>query len=132
MYGAPAMYGVPGNFFTLEGTVTDEDGNAIKGIEVQIKSRENQTENSESTDNTLIENQTYTNESGKFSLDWHYMNEDNLEFILEVKDIDGEKNGAFVDTTDSITFSANDISGRTDFGNTEYKKDNKQIKLSKK
>lgn len=31
------MYGVPGNFFTLEGTVTDEDGNAINGIEIKYK-----------------------------------------------------------------------------------------------
>ena len=35
----PVMYGVPGNFFTLEGTVTDEDGNAIKGIELSAKAK---------------------------------------------------------------------------------------------
>ena len=35
----PVMYGVPGNFFTLEGTITDEDGNAIKGISLSAKAK---------------------------------------------------------------------------------------------
>lgn len=132
MYGAPAMYGVPGNFFTLEGTVTDEAGNAINGIEVNIKSKENQTENPGATEYPQIEDQTQTDENGKFALYWNDMDKDNFEFILEIKDIDGELNGSFTDKTDSITFTQNEITGKTDFGNTKYKKSNKEIKLSKK
>ncbi len=123
-----AMYGVPGNFFTLEGTVTDEDGNAINGIEINVKTKEN----AEVPENPSIETQTYTTETGTYSLTWHYMDKEELDWVLEIKDIDGNQNGSFEDTTDPITFTENDISGKTDFGNIKYKKENMQIKLSQK
>ena len=134
-YG-PVMYGVPGNFFTLEGTITDEDGNTIKGISLSAKAKadvpgnedEEEGEHKKFYVHSRIE---LSGEDGSFSLKWDDYDENNLDFTIYIKDIDGEENGLFNDTTYDVTFNQSNSIGESDFGNGEYKITGKTIKLTK-
>ena len=139
IYG-PVMYGVPGNFFTLEGTITDEDGNAIKGIELSAKAKADVPGNADEEDDDedaerkkfyVYCNPETTGEDGFFSLYWNDYDRDNLDFTIYIKDIDGEENGLFNDTTYDITFNKSNSTGKSNFGNGIYKITGKTIKLTK-
>ena len=136
----PVMYGVPGNFFTLEGTVTDEDGNAIKGIELNAKAKADVPGNADEKDDDedterkefyVYCNPETTGEDGSFSLYWNDYDNDNLDFTIYIKDIDGEENGLFNDTTYDVTFNKSNSTGKSNFGNGIYKITGKTIKLTK-
>ena len=138
-YGA-VMYGVPGNFFTLEGTITDEDGNAIKGIELNAKAKADVPGNADEKDDDedterkefyVYCNPETTGEDGFFSLYWNDYDNDNLDFTIYIKDIDGEENGLFNDTTYDVTFNKSNSTGKSNFGNGIYKITGKTIKLTK-
>ena len=133
----PVMYGVPGNFFTLEGTVTDEDGNAIKGIELSAKAKAdvpgNEEDNGEQKQFYVFSENEITGDDGSFSLYWNDYDYDNLDFTIYIKDIDGEENGLFNDITEDVSFNKSNSTGdKTPFGNGEYKITGKTIKLTKK
>ena len=131
----PVMYGVPGNFFTLEGTVTDEDGNAIKGIELSAKAKAdvpgNEEDDGEQKQFYVHSNVITTDADGHFALNWNDYDNDNLDFTIYIKDIDGEQNGLFNDITEDVSFNKNNSIGKSDFGNGKYKITGKTIKLTK-
>lgn len=136
----PVMYGVPGNFFTLEGTITDEDGNVIKGIELNAKAKTDVPGNADEKDDDedterkefyVYCNPETTGEDGSFSLYWNDYDNDNLDFTIYIKDIDGEENGLFNDTTYDVTFNKSNSTGKSNFGNGIYKITGKTIKLTK-
>ena len=137
-YGSPdypVMYGVPGNFFTLEGTITDENGNAIKGIELSVKAKAdvpgNEEDDGEQKQFYVHSNVITTDADGHFALNWNDYDNDNLDFTIYIKDIDGEQNGLFNDITEDVSFNKNNSIGKSDFGNGKYKITGKTIKLTK-
>ena len=69
--------------------------------------------------------------SDKFSLHWHCQNDDYLDFIIEAKDVDGELNGSYDDTTETISYRIEDLDNNSQFDNLAYSKDLK-IQLSEK
>ena len=131
----PVMYGVPGNFFTLEGTITDEDGNAIKGISLSAKAKAdipgNEEADGEQKKFNVHSRKELSGEDGSFSLKWDDYDEKNLDFTIYIKDIDGEENGLFNDTTCDVTFDQSNSTGKSDFGNGKYEITGKTIKLTK-
>lgn len=134
IYG-PVMYGVPGNFFTLEGTVTDENGNEIKGIELSAKAKADlpgNEEDGEHKDFHVYSEKEITGEDGSFSLYWNDYDDNNLDFTIYIKDIDGEENGLFNDITEDVSFGKNNFTDKSNFGNEKYKITGKTIKLTKK
>ena len=135
IYG-PVMYGVPGNFFTLEGTVTDENGNAIKGIELSAKAKADVPgyvdAHGEHKEFYVHSRKEITGEDGSFSLYWNDYDDNNLDFTIYIKDIDGEENGLFNDITEDVSFGKNNFTGKSNFGNEKYKITGKTIKLTKK
>lgn len=133
---SPVMYGVPGNFFTLEGTITDEDGNAIKGIELSAKAKADVPgyvdANGEHKEFYVHSRKELTGEDGFFSLYWNDYDDNNLDFTIYIKDIDGEENGLFNDITEDVSFDKNNFTDKSNFGNEKYKITGKTIKLTKK
>ena len=125
--GAVCMYGVPGNYFTLEVTVVDEEDKPIPHIQLELKTNKNDSEEYVYPD----EEHYFSDENGKYKLHWNDYDSENLKFIIDVKDIDGEENGAFNDKTINVEFSDNTKTGTTSFGNGEYKT-NMKIKLTNK
>ena len=135
---APCLYGVPGNIFNLEGEVTDEKGEAIQGIEVNVKvNAESASKNEPEPLDEEIDSKTYldtrkTDKDGKFSLHWHCQNENYADFILEVKDVDGPENGYFNDTTETVSYRLGDFNEKSDFGNLIFDIKDKKIQLTEK
>lgn len=122
------MYGVPGNFFTIQGTVTgDIDGDSekegIPGICITIKNKEN---------DTKIIDDTQTDENGNFSFTFNCISSSQLDFELTFTDVDKELNGSFESKTESISFSKNEMNGKSDFGNENYSKNLGNIELNRK
>ncbi len=132
------LYGVPGNIFNLEGEVTDEKGNAIQGIQVNVKvnpksaSKSDSDSLDEEIDSKIYLDTEKTDKDGKFALHWHCQNENYEDFILEVKDIDDIENGYFNDTSESVSFRSDNRNGKSDFGNIIYDIKDKKIQLTEK
>ncbi|MCR4941152.1 MAG: radical SAM-associated putative lipoprotein [Treponemataceae bacterium] len=136
VYGAPvvAMYGVPGNYFILDGKVTDDSNNPIQNIRVQVtkaqdpelrqNTEENQTEREFSYYDFF-----YTDENGNFHLDWNCYDSGTKNFIITTEDIDGEANGSFNTKNESIEFTDTDFTGETSFGNEKYHKTGNNISM---
>ena len=132
-----ALYGVPGNFFSLQGNVTDSNGNPIKGIEISVKADTSSPSKGDydplDDENTKTYLETSkTDENGDYSLYWNCMNDNYVDFILDIKDVDGEENGSFNDATETVNYKHNDYKDKTDFGNPIYEITGKNIKLNKK
>ena len=131
------LYGVPGNIFDLNGEVIDIKGNAIQGIEINVKvnaesaSKSDSDPLNEERDSKTYLDSTTTDENGKFNLHWHCQNESYIDFIIEAKDVDGELNGSYDDATETVSYRVADVEGKSPFGNIEYNKDLK-IQLSEK
>lgn len=123
--GMIAMYGVPGNFFEFDGTVTgdaDKDGiaEAISGIKISVKSISDdskdepvevystlQDENTaDSSEPDLIE--IKTNSEGKYSFQIHNFSSNALVYEVTFEDIDGELNGSFESLTETFDFTEQD------------------------
>ena len=132
MYGvirspAVCMYGVPGNFFTLEGTVVDEDEKPVPGIQLKVKTDDEEEKSSVHP----YEQSFYSDADGKYALTWNDYDSGNLKFVIDAQDIDGEENGAFTDKSFDVEFTDKPYD-KTNFGNRKYKKDGFTLKLSKK
>lgn len=87
-----AEYGCPHADFEAKGVVTDEDGNAIKGIRVALSAERPDY----SYFNTPLRDTLWTNENGEYTSgdsfsahDYAYMESIKLEF----EDVDGPENG---------------------------------------
>ena len=91
-YGMPPTYATEDTPAHIEGTVTSQDGTAIKGIKVTLKNGETELGSG------------LTDEDGTYLVE--YILEDSIEsmdFTLIYEDVDGEENGGF----DSKSFSIN-------------------------
>lgn len=90
-----ACYGVPENYYSddkvLSGTVTDESGNPINGIQVTVDGNRFAT----------------TDGDGRFS---NFVISDKFDFEVAFQDVDGDKNGGlFEDKTLSVTIPINGL-----------------------
>ncbi|MCR4714175.1 MAG: radical SAM-associated putative lipoprotein [Treponemataceae bacterium] len=132
MYGSPmvCMYGVPGNFFTVDGTITDAQNNPIQGIKVNAK-RVN-SEQSDDEDGLHNSADVFTNENGAYHLAWNDYDPNSFQFIISAEDIDGAENGSYDNKTINVSFSNSNLTGHTGFGNGEYEISNKNIQLDDK
>ena len=134
MYGSPVvcMYGVPGNFFTVDGKITDAQNNPIEGIKIEAK-RAPSAQGSED-DNSHYYNcePVFTNENGAYHLFWNDYDSNSLQFVICAEDIDGAENGSYENKTIEVSFLNDNYTGRTDFGNKEYEMRNKNIQLDDK
>ncbi len=127
------MYGVPGNFFTIDGTVTDSENNPVKGIKITVrKSADTKTEEA---DNALEDDDwldfSETDEDGKYSLFWNCFSSDGSTFYILAEDTDGEENGSFENKTVDVEFLKKDYAGKNGFGNNRYAIKDKTILLDR-
>ena len=100
MYGVEPvdMYGTPSNYFILDGTVTDSNGDPIQGIKITAKGKHEDAPSDVFTSN-------FSNEKGYYRLRWNDSNRNDMSFYITAEDVDGEENGSFNDTTITIDFS---------------------------
>ena len=126
MYGVGQvdMYGSPSNFFILDGTVTDSNGEPIKGIKITAKGIH---EDAPSEDFTF----TYSDEEGNYSIKWRDSNRSEMNFIVTAEDVDGEENGSFNDRTIIVDFSET-TKNDEDTWTTKYRMTGKDITLDEK
>ena len=114
-------YGVPANYFTLEGKVEDEEHNPIKGIRVSVQTPINEYNEVQ----TLIDF-GYSNEYGYYIINWDTFDTYDLNYIITAEDVDGEENGSFNNKYQIIDYKDGRI------GTREYKKSDITITLTKK
>lgn len=126
MYGVEPvdMYGTPSNFFTLDGTVTDSNGEAIKGIKITAKGNHEDAPSEKFTSG-------YSNDEGHYSIRWNDYNRDDFSFIITAEDVDGEENGSFNDKTIIVDFSETKKDNE-DTWTTKYRMTGKDITLDEK
>lgn len=118
------MYGTPSNFFILDGTVTDSNGEPIKGIKITAKGNH---EDAPSEDFTF----TYSDEEGNYSIKWRDSNRSEMNFIVTAEDVDGAENGSFDDKAINVDFSETK-KNKEDTWTTKYKITGKNITLDEK
>ena len=88
---APDLYGTPSVDYKVLGTVTDEQGKPLKGIQVVVNDP-NLGSYDESGTHQEIPDTLYTDKDGKFtSNNVHAIGIS--KFTVEIQDIDGEANG---------------------------------------
>ena len=130
MYGPPAPeYGVPGNIYVVEGTVTGAENKPVEGIQVGVVNKDYSAEYS-SPDSYYRVSET-TDENGNYKLEW-WANRDDIEFKIEAVDIDGEENGSYSDKTVEVKFTDENRTGTSMNGPYEdvnYKIENNDISL---
>lgn len=119
--GSVCMYGVPGNFFTVTGTITgDTDNNGTKEGVPNLKisvSTETSSEIDANSEDKLLDSTT-TDENGHYSLSWNDMNSKNFSFIFTIEDVDGEENGTFETAILNEDYTElSKTAEKTDFGN---------------
>ena len=104
MYGTPPvdMYGSPYAEFELRGTVTDKDGDPIRGIRVTVKPN--------AVDYKLGE--TLTASDGTYLIHNEYQNYGTGRLDIVAEDIDGTENGGeFAGETKNIPVADSDFVG---------------------
>lgn len=120
--GAVAMYGVPGNFFEIEGTVSgDSDSNGtlekIPEVKISVKNRNSSSEKQSISIHSLLsdESEDYfdrdyvkTNSEGKYSFEIYNFSSEDLIYEITFEDVDGEKNGSFEPHTEVFDFTEQD------------------------
>ncbi|MCQ2591460.1 MAG: radical SAM-associated putative lipoprotein [Treponema sp.] len=119
--GSVCMYGVPGNFFTVTGSITgDTDNNGTKegvpNLKISVSTETSNAMNEHSENETLAS--INTDENGHYSLSWNDMDSKNFSFIFTIEDEDGEKNGTFETTSFEENYTALSKSAeKSSFGN---------------
>lgn len=100
-----AMYGVPTVRYDVSGKVTDDKGNPIEGIEVEVRlKRDHEIKSLHAPTASVrngngVDNKVLTDEKGRYS---HTVRDDDFyEHVLQIgfTDIDGEQNGAYQNDT---------------------------------
>ena len=114
-------YGVPANYFTLEGKVEDEEHNPIKGIRIDVQTHINEYNEEQSTIGF-----GYSNEYGYYIINWHTFDTYDLNYIITAEDVDGEENGSYNNKYQIIDYKDGRIDTR------KYKKSDITLTLSKK
>ena len=99
----PPMYGVPNADYFIDGKIVSEETNEpIKDLKVRFFEKMSD-EREHSFDSV------FTNAEGSFEFSRY---QDLIRYYsIEVKDIDGEENGAFNDTTINVTINQNEFQG---------------------
>ena len=117
--GGRVEYGTPHALYKVSGkVVSDADGKAIKGIRVTMI---------ESDISSRVET-TSTNTNGEFLLDdVSFFPLD--EFKILIEDIDGEENGLFKDSEQTIKFVSSDYKGGKSWYKGKAEKNMGEIKL---
>lgn len=87
--GCPAMYGSPYASYSASGSVTDEEGKNLKGIQVSVGSY--YYIDSLGQEQIHFSGSTLTNVQGEYQID--FSNDHLIEMIVVAEDIDGEKGG---------------------------------------
>jgi putative lipoprotein (rSAM/lipoprotein system) len=102
MYGTPTPeYGVPSVDFIVKGKVINEvDGKAVEGIRISRRFAGAITLYGTLTPGFEEKSPVYTDKNGNFLTTLYSP----FAFALEFQDVDGEKNGAFKDTTIFVQF----------------------------
>ena len=141
------MYGMPpvtaeDRLVTIEGTVTDAEGHAIKDLSVEVDPPAVAAGIADVVEGELIEEndtvpflRAITDADGHYKLVWYEHGEPmdpdvSYHFHLEVKDVDGEANGAFENNFDPIMYT--DIDMGTKDGVHLYGKNNADYSLNPK
>lgn len=98
------MYGVPNANYKLQGTITNEEGESIKGIHVSIVK-----------DDVYNPINTSSSATGKFDLSQNSFPDNNKKVTYLFKDTDGEENGGdFADKTIEIVYLESDKTEKGD------------------
>jgi putative lipoprotein (rSAM/lipoprotein system) len=97
-------YGSPHANFTIKGKVTNEQGAAIPGIQVEVVKYK--------TDTYQAVDTVYTQSNGDFEWNSSYIAGTNdTTFDIISTDIDGEKNGSYKTDMASVSFKREDLKG---------------------
>lgn len=115
-------YGTPTVKFSMDGVITGENGNSIAKLKVRLNGIYNQNFK-EKLDST------YTDDNGKYKFN-NVIGFPTYNVILDVEDVDGDKNGNYTNMSTPVTYSESDIieSGSGWFRGSYYKKVNITIK----
>lgn len=126
MYGVPVEYGVPVTSFKVVGTVTDESGKPIPGIQTKIQRKIAEQEH-------LGADSTKTDAEGAFSNQFSTSSVQDLQdYRLIVEDVDGAENGEFKSDTLSLeALERKQISQTSSSWKKEYEL-KAEVKLKKK
>lgn len=111
--GGMAEYGTPTVDYEFKVRVTDQDAKPVEGLQVDLL-------------NGRGDKKKLTDAQGKAELEGSYTGfRGNHGVILEVKDIDGEKNGIIADQRDTIDIKESDFvsKGSGNWNNGKVKKD---------
>lgn len=92
------MYGVPTASLSMTGTVVNEQGSAIKGIQVKV-----------TTDSDVIAEPILTDEQGKFAVNSSYFYAESVNIIST--DVDGDENGAYQTDSTNVPLTYEGASG---------------------
>jgi putative lipoprotein (rSAM/lipoprotein system) len=94
-------YGSPHADYSIKGKVTNEQGAAIPGIQIEVVKYK--------TEDYREADTVYTQSNGDFAWDNSSTLLDELDIIAT--DIDGEKNGSYETTEVSVAFKQEDLKG---------------------
>ena len=111
--GGMAEYGTPTVDYEFKVRVTDQDAKPVEGLQVDLL-------------NGRGDKKELTDAQGKAELEGSYTGfRGNPGVILEVKDIDGEKNGIIADQRDTIDIKESDFvsKGSGNWNNGKVKKE---------
>lgn len=111
--GGMAEYGTPTVDYEFKVRVTDQDAKPVEGLQVDLL-------------NGRGDKKELTDAQGKAELEGSYTGfRGNHRVILEVKDIDGEKNGIIADQRDTIDIKESDFvsKGSGNWNNGKVKKE---------
>ncbi|WP_296930568.1 radical SAM-associated putative lipoprotein [Porphyromonas sp.] len=111
--GGMAEYGTPTVDYEFKVRVTDQDAKPVEGLQVDLL-------------NGRGDKKELTDAQGKAELEGSYTGfRGNHGVILEVKDIDGEKNGIIADQRDTIDIKESDFvsKGSGNWNNGKVKKE---------
>ena len=125
MYGPEPvdMYGTPTNYYILEGNIVDEENKPIEGIKVSVQANE--------TDTYDKNELSFSEENGSFYLKWSRFPSDNMDFTINLEDIDGEENGSFNNRTLNVEYKNDDMIEKKSW-TKKYTKELGSIQLQKK
>ena len=104
------MYGTPTAEYSVKGKVTDQSGDAVKGVEVTVSVVHTNTSSVEFDNNVWPIGLTSTGSDGSYSLEKTTETASD-KIQIDVKDIDGAQNGEYKDATlliSGVTFKGAD------------------------
>ena len=95
------MYGTPIAEHSIKGTVKGVNDTKIGEVKVSIIDKNNH----------YKFDSTQTDSSGKYAFKLNALPQDTTKYILSFKDIDGDKNGSYLDKTTEVTILESELEG---------------------